>query len=146
MKKLNETNKLIANLWDGSNYNWSIKVNNLYSVDKDIEYIVKPFTPNKGIALSITNFKGDMSMLEFMGNGCSQIDKLPKHFFKELMNTKHNVIIGFWENEGKVHLEYTLYFPNVKSPKVQQLIKFLKMYYNQYSVWDFKQQKELKEI
>lgn len=145
MIKLNETNKLIANLWNGSTYNWSIKVNNLYSEDKDIEYICKPFTPNKGIALSITNFKSDMSILEFLSNGCSEIDRLPKHVFKELMTIKHSVMVGFWENEGKVHLEYTLYFPNINK-NTKNMISWLKHFYNQVSVWDFAQQKELKEI
>lgn len=147
MKILYENSKLISNLWNGVNYNWSVKVNNLYDVEgKDLEYICKPFNPNKGIALSITNLKGDMSIWEFMVNGVANLDKLPRHVFKELMSIKHQIIIGFWENEGKVHLEYTLYFPNAKSKNTRDMISWLKHFFNQISVWDFAQQKELKEI
>lgn len=146
MKKINEYSKLISNLWDGCTYNWTFKVKDLYGDYADLEYICKPFNPNKGIAISLSNFNGDMYVFEFFSKGVALIDQLPTHIFRELMGTKHQTIIGFWANEDRVHLEYTLYFPNVKSAKVRQLIKFLKLYYNQYSVWDFAQQKELKEI
>lgn len=144
---INEYTKLIGKLWNGVNYNWSFKETNLWCDDLQmVEYNCKPFNPNKGIALSITNFKCDMSIIQFLEEGNKALASIPMHVFKQLQNTKYNVIIGFWENGGKVHLEYTLYFPNVKSPKTQQLIKFLKLYFNLVSVWDFAQQKELKEI
>lgn len=148
MKKiiLNEYSKLITNLWDGYTYNWSVEVKNLYNSYADVKYICKPFHPNKGIAISLSNFNNDMQVFEFFSKGCGLIDQLPTHIFNELMGIKHKNIIGFWQNGDRVHLEYTLYFPNVKSAKVRQLIKFLKLYYNQFSVWDFAQQKELKEI
>ena len=147
MKKIiNEYSKLNSSLWDGNTYNLSFKIKDLYDSYTDMEYICKPFNPNKGIAISLSNFNNDMLAFEFFSKGVELIDQLPTHIFNELMGTKHQTIIGFWANEGKVHLEYTLYFPNVKSPKVRQLIKFLKLYYNQVSVWDFAQQRELKEI
>lgn len=107
-------------------------------------YKVKPFRPKTGFALSITNIKMDMGIWEFMQVFKISIDKLYSFEWLALNIAQPKYILGFWyDQETKTtNIECTLYF-NKDTKRVRQLINRLKLRFDQKTIWDFKNQKEV---
>lgn len=124
-------------------HNWEVEP--LFDLSKsDYVYKIKPFRPKVGYAISITNIKMDMDIHKFMTIFKVTLDKLNAYWWSVLNKAQPKYILGFWyDQETKTtNIECTLYF-NKDTKQVKELINKIKWRFDQKTIWDFKNQKEV---